>query len=166
VHKSYSVPAKQRRTVSVNQAIGPDKDVSVSLHSDDGFVAERPMYFNYHGAWDGGHDVIGASPTTTALFAEGYTGAGFEEWLCIQNAGTPEAYITVTYYPEGGAPITRAHVVAPGSRYTIDVNADAGANQSISARVDSDQPVLVERPMYFNFQGKWTGGHDVAGYTP
>jgi hypothetical protein len=26
--------------------------------------------------------------------------------------------------------------------------------------------VIVERPMYFNFQGKWTGGHDVVGYVP
>ncbi len=29
----------------------------------------------------------------------------------------------------------------------------------------SDQPVIVERPMYFNFIGL-TGGHDVVGYTP
>jgi len=24
--------------------------------------------------------------------------------------------------------------------------------------------VLVERPMYFSFQGQWTGGHNVAGF--
>jgi hypothetical protein len=26
--------------------------------------------------------------------------------------------------------------------------------------------VLVERPMYFNFNGQWTGGHDVVGFEP
>jgi len=38
-------------------------------------ITERPMYFNYKGAWTGGHDVVGAlAPDTTWYFAEGYTG--------------------------------------------------------------------------------------------
>jgi hypothetical protein len=98
------------------------------------------------------------------LFAEGYTGANFEEWLCIQNANASSATVTVTYYPEGAAPIARSHAVPANSRYTIDVNTDAGPGLSISARVTSDRAVMVERPMYFNYQGQWTGGHDVAGY--
>jgi len=165
VKKSYSVPAAERLTVSVNRELGPDKDVSVKLTSAGTFVAERPMYFNYHDAWNGGHDVIGALPAAGALFAEGYTGPGFEEWLCIQNSAAAAAHVTVTYYPEGGAPIARQHTVAANSRYTIDVNRDAGPGLSISAKVTSDVPVMTERPMYFDFQGKWTGGHDVAGYT-
>jgi hypothetical protein len=47
----------------------------------------------------------------------------------------------------------------------VNVNDDAGANQDISAEVSSDQPIIVERPMYFDYQG-WTGGHDVVGYMP
>jgi hypothetical protein len=164
VHKTYHVAAKQRLTVSVNQAVGANKDVSVVLSSDDAFIAERPMYFMYHGAWDGGHDVIGASAARDMLFAEGYTGANFEEWMCIQNANDAAANVTVTYYPEGAAPITKSHAVAANSRYTIDVNSDAGPGLSIAARVVSDRAVMVERPMYFAYQGQWTGGHDVAGY--
>ena len=162
--KTYSVPARERLTVSVNREVGPDKDVSVKLTSAGGFVAERPMYFDYHGAWDGGHDVIGAQPAAGALFAEGYTGDNFAEWLCLQNSGAKAAHVTVTYYPEGGSPIAKQHVVGANSRYTIDVNGDAGGGLSIAAKVTSDVPVMVERPMYFDFQGKWTGGHDVAGY--
>ncbi|MHB8896417.1 MAG: hypothetical protein ACYC99_14725 [Candidatus Geothermincolia bacterium] len=164
VNKTYHVAAKQRLTVSVNQAVGPEKDVSVKLTSDDNFIAERPMYFMYHGVWDGGHDVIGTTPHQNVLFAEGYTGTNFEEWLCVQNANAAEAHLTVTYYPEGATEIVKTHTVAANSRYTIDVNKDAGPGLSIAAKVESDQPVLVERPMYFNFQGQWTGGHDVAGY--
>jgi hypothetical protein len=26
------------------------------------FMVGRPMYFNYGGAWDGGHDVVGITP--------------------------------------------------------------------------------------------------------
>jgi hypothetical protein len=166
VTRTYPVPAKQRLTVSVNQAVGAEKDVSVRLTSADEFIAERPMYFMYHGAWDGGHDVIGGAPSTTALFAESYTGPGFEEWLCLQNAGSSAAGVTVTYYPEGAASIVKHHTVAANSRYTMDVNSDAGAGLSISAKVTSDRPLMVERPMYFCFQGKWTGGHDVAGFAP
>ena len=164
LHKTYAVPARERVTVSVNREVGPDKDVSVKLASAGTFVAERPMYFNYHDAWDGGHDVVGAQPAAVALFAEGYTGENFAEWLCIQNSGAKAAHVAVTYYPEGGAPVTRQHVVAANSRYTIDVNSDAGPGLSISAKVAADVPVMVERPMYFDFRGEWTGGHDVAGY--
>ena len=166
IGKSYTVPAKERLTVSVNQEIGIDKDTSVHLTSTSPFIAERPMYFDYHDIYPGGHDVLGAKASaTTWFFAEGYTGPNFEEWLCIQNTGATNANLTITYYPEGGeAPIVTNHTVSGDSRETINVNTDAGANLSISARVVSDQPVIVERPMYFNFNGVWPGGHDVVGY--
>jgi hypothetical protein len=166
VQKIYHVAPKQRLTISVNKAVGAEKDVSVKLNSSGTFIAERPMYFMYHGAWDGGHDVIGSTPGASALFAEGYTGPNFNEWLCIQNAGSAPANVTVTYFPEGAAPIVKHHSVAGNSRYTIDVNGDAGSGLSISAKVESDHEVLVERPMYFDYGPGWTGGHDVAGYTP
>ncbi len=64
----------------------PGQDVSMRIHSSQGIIAERPMYFNYQGAWTGGHDVVGATaPQRQWLFAEGYTGDGFDEWLCLQN---------------------------------------------------------------------------------
>ena len=175
VEKDYVVEAGKRSTVLVNSdavGVGTEKDVSVLLTCPSLFLAERPMYFDYRGlgnwGWTGGHCVIGAvSPGKTWFFAEGYTGSGFEEWLCIQNPGAAAAAVTITYYPEGGgAPILRDHAVAANSRYTVPVNADAGSGLSISAKVASDQPIIVERPMYFNFQGKWTGGHDVVGSTP
>jgi hypothetical protein len=56
--------------------------------------------------------------------------------------------------------------VSANSRLTVNVNQDAGANQDISAKVSSDQPIITERPMYFNYQGVWTGGHDVVGFVP
>jgi hypothetical protein len=170
IHRSYSIPAHQRLTVSVNREIGPNKDCSMSLASSSDFIAERPMYFDYKPGeknWDGGHDVIGASAAaTTWYFAEGYTGNGFDEWLCLQNPASEKATVTITYYPESGTPISRQHVVTPNSRMTVDVNTEAGANLSMSARVTSDKPVIAERPMYFACQGAWTGGHDVIGLAP
>ena len=167
---TYEIPAKQRLTVPVNLAVGPEKDVSVSLTSEDRFIAERPLYFSYQGTgnygWAGGHDVLGAnSPGTDWFFAEGYTGYGFEEWLCIQNPGTDTAEVQVTYYSESGTAIGHLHEIPPGSRYTILVNQEAGPDISLSVGVTSDYPVIAERPMYFNRAG-WPGGHCVVGYNP
>ncbi|MEW6554175.1 MAG: hypothetical protein AB1384_07820 [Actinomycetota bacterium] len=170
VNKSYTVPANARRTVYVNgpEGVGNNMNVSVHLTSADVFLAERPMYFNYRSMWTGGHCVIGSRFLRTDwFFAEGYTGSGFDEYLCIQNPNPTAANVTITYYPEGGGtPIIRPHPpIAANSRYTVGVNSDARANLSLSAKVVSDQPVVVERPMYFDFFG-WTGGHDVVGYAP
>jgi Tol biopolymer transport system component len=173
IDKEIVVDPARRSTIYVPNDVGTGKDVSVILKCQTPFLAERPMYFNYQGTnswgWTGGHCVIGAtSPAQDWFFAEGYTGGGFEEWLCIQNPYGTAANVTITYYPEGGgAPIVKPQPPIPGdSRYTVPVNSDAGQNLSICAEVSSDQGVICERPMYFNFQGKWTGGHDVVGYTP
>ncbi len=172
VAREYQVPAGYRSTINVADEVGDGQDVSVYLSSSSDFLAERPMYFDYQGTgswgWTGGHCVIGAvSAGTTWFFAEGYTGAGFEEWLCIQNPGNQEAVVVITYLPEGGAlPVTRSHTVPASSRYTVYVNSDAGEGMSISSMLVSDQPVIVERPMYFNYNGVWTGGSDVVGFMP
>ena len=172
VDMDYPVPPARRSTIYVPLQVGTDQDVSVRLTSTQLFLAERPMYFSYQGmeawGWTGGHCVIGATASANDwFFAEGYTGSGFEEWLCVQNPGTIDATLNVTYYPEQGAdPVVREHTVAANSRYTIPVNVDAGADISISTAVSASQPVICERPMYFNYNGVWNGGHDVLGFIP
>jgi streptogramin lyase len=164
ISKTYTVPAKQRLTVLVNSEIGGNKDNSVQLTSDSLFIAERPMYFDYNG-WTGGHDVLGAnSPATTWSFAEGTTRDNFNEWLCLQNPGGNDAHAVITYYTTSGQAIKKTRTVEANSRLTVNVNESAGANLDISAKVTSDRPIIVERPMYFNYNG-WTGGHDVVGLT-
>jgi len=167
VSKTYTVPAQQRLTVPVNKEIGQDKDCSVHLNSTSAFIAERPMYFSYHAyAWTGGHDVLGVHSTaSTWFFAEGTTRTNFEEWLCLQNPGNSDAHTTVTYYTTSGQAINKSWTVKANTRLTVSANTDVGANQDISAKVSSDKPIIVERPMYFDYNG-WTGGHDVVGFTP
>jgi len=166
VSKSYTVPAQQRLTVSVNGEIGANKDCSVFLHSTSDFIAERPMYFNYHNAWTGGHDVLGTNNSATNwFFAEGTTRTNFEEWLCLQNPGNSDAHTTITYYTTTGQVINKSWTVKANTRVTVSANRDVGANQDISSKVSSDKPIIVERPMYFDYNG-WTGGHDVVGFVP
>jgi len=167
----FSIPAGTRKTIYVPDEVGENRDVSVKLTSDSLFLAERPMYFRYSGtgghAWTGGHCVIGASFRRNDLFfAEGYTGPGFEEWLCVQNPGANTAHVRITYFTqEAGALPPREEDIAAGSRRTFNVNEHAGEGYQLSCRLEvlSGPFIVVERPMYFNFQG-WTGGHDVVGY--
>ncbi len=103
------------------------------------------------------------APQTAWYFAEGYTGDGFQEYLCLGNSGTAPAGARITFlFPDGGS---QEHYVTVGakSRATVDVNASVGKGREVSAKVLTTDSVVVERPMYFDYEGKWTGGHDVVG---
>ena len=161
VEKNYTVNPHSRVTANVNADVGPDQDVSAKVHSDQTIAAERPMYFNYHGVWTGGHDVVGVTaPSQSWYFAEGTTRNGFDEWLCIQNPGEKQANVAISY----STGTVKKYPVASHSRYTVNVNADVGADKDVSTSITSDQPVIAERPMYFNYNGM-TGGSDVVGGT-
>ncbi|RJX22792.1 MAG: hypothetical protein C4575_00665 [Desulforudis sp.] len=150
IRKSYSVAAWQRFTISVNREIGPDQDVSVKVTSDQNIVVERPMYFMYQGVWDGGHNTMAVNSASTEwYFAEGCTRAGFNQWLCIQNPGEELATVDITYMTEDGTQIVKQAIVQPHSRHTINANVDVAREHDVSTKLTSDQPIIVERPMYF-----------------
>ncbi len=177
--RHHEVPGETRYTVFCNSDLGDvdPSEISLKMESTQPILAERPMYFDYAGfvehSWTGGHDVMGSDGIATDwYFAEGYTGADFDEWLTIENPNAADAHIQITYYTrDAGALPVRNHTVPANSRYTIYVNTDAGANLELSTSVHStDQPVLCERPMYFDYHGLsgyyWGGGHDVVGFAP
>lgn len=89
----------------------------------------------------------------------------FQEWLTLQNPGSVDATVTITYFvQDGGAEGPRTLSVPAGTRKTVYVNENAGPDLQFSAQVVSDQPIVAERPMYFDYNGVWTGGHDVVGH--
>jgi hypothetical protein len=172
VSRSYNLPGSSRTTLRVNDEVGPNLNVSMHLHAGSPIIAERPMYFLYNGSVagvTGGHDVMGAtSPRSTFYFAEGYTGAGFDEYLTMMNVDPIlTSNVNVTYFFSSGTSKLVPHSVGPHSRLTVLVNSamEAGPNQNVSTlvQVASGPSIVAERPMYFNYQGKWTGGHVVIG---
>ena len=170
VPATYDLAPNTRRTVFVPHEVGEDRDVSVHLVSESDFLAERPTYFSYSYmdlSSQGGHCVIGAtSPATGWFLAEGCTRSGFNQWICLQNAGTEDAMVQITYYTqEAGALAPKELVVPAGTRRTVMVNNDAGSGYQLSCGLSSDKAIVVERPMYF-VCGGCPGGHDVVGYTP
>jgi len=172
VQAAYEVPANYRRTIYVPSEVGTEKDVSVLLTCAEDFLAERPMYFDYSFVdltAQGGHCVIGSpAPAGNWFLAEGYTGEGFNQWICLQNPGDTEAMVEITYYTQEAGALPAVTVPVPArTRSTIMVNDSAGADYQLSTgiRVTSGPNIVVERPMYFNFS-IWEGGHDVVGYSP
>ena len=165
------VPAESRLTVFINADVGADKEVSIELESDQSIVAERPMYFTYNGAWQGGHDAMGApSPSATWYFAEGYTGAGFDEWICVLNPGNTQADLTFRFQTqEEGEQVKTGLAVPARSRRSFRVNDVLGADLQNSLELEASAPVVAERPMYFDYYGTrghhWQGGHCVSGVT-
>jgi lysophospholipase L1-like esterase len=191
VVKGLTAPANSRYTVAVHderEGVGRNGirgwEVSAKVESTNGvgIVAERPMYFTYNGATisnvTGGHNVMGVNePRASWLFAEGYTGPGFDEYLTIQNPNATDAAVAITYFLDGAPPVTRSLVVPASSRRTVTVHASASAanpggygrtapGQGIAAHVATTNPggIVAERPMYFRYGAAGVpGGHVVLG---
>jgi hypothetical protein len=184
VVKTLTAPANRRTTVAVHASalgVGRGQDVSAKVESTNGvgLVVERPMYFYYLGIVGEGHNALGATaPRTIWLFAEGYTGPGFDEYLTIQNPSASAASVRLTYYLASGGPIVKTITAPANARTTVFVNdsaSGAGASQIVSTKVESTNGVglVVERPMYFLYDIAYGarsyrigGAHNVMGYAP
>jgi hypothetical protein len=94
--------------------------------------------------------------------AEGYTGAGFETFILIQNPNDTETAVDLTYMLDSGSTLTRHHTVPAHARFTIAAQdpAEVGPDQAFSTRIDASLPVIVERSMYFP-----SGGHNTIALT-
>ncbi len=169
----FEVPAQSRLTLDVNAMVGAGQDVSIMCEGGSSYVAERPMYFDYTGAgehWTGGHDVVGASaPRTAWYFAEGYTGPGFDEWICVLNPGDGDVDLTFRFQTQAEEIVVGGKSVPAHSRETFKANdLLEGKTYETSLKLVASEPVVAERPMYFDYLGAgaprhWSGGHCVMG---
>jgi thermitase len=162
--RSVTLPARSRTTVNVHEpqsagnpgglgrlTVGHGTSVVTTVDA----VVERPMYFTYNGAITGGHDALGANaPGLVWYFAEGYTGAGFDEYLTIMNPNASDATVTMTYYLSDGTTQQKVVTALANSRYTVKVHETTdgvGRDKEVSAKVESTVPIVVERPIYFRY---------------
>lgn len=97
-------------------------------------------------------------PGRTWYLAEGSTWPDSQEWVCIQNPNRASATVSVKYMFQYCVTRRQAVRLPAHSRCTIDVNSFAGPCKDVSARLDSNVPVVAGRPMYFDFRGRGGGG--------
>ena len=178
--QAFTVPASSRYTVKVSDFLGVGDDTAhdfsaaVECTNELAVIAERPMYFDYQGYsslnWTGGDDVVGEhDPSTTYYFAEGTCRPDFDPYLTIQNPGSDTANVKITYMLGNGVTMEQDMALAPHSRSTVrvedflGVGDDAAHDFSAKVACTNKKEIIAERPMYFNYNGVWTGGHDVIG---
>jgi hypothetical protein len=176
IERSYSVPARTRVNVWVNQE-GSElaaTDVSAVVTSAGGvpIVVERAMYFDRAGRlFDAGHESAGiTAPALEWFLAEGATGPYFDEFVLLANPGDSAAEVTAQFLMPSGATLTRDYTVAPRSRFTVWVDHQAPelASTAVSVRVTvtNGVPVIVERAMWWPGDvGTWHEAHNSAGAT-
>ncbi len=171
------VPPRARGTVHPADVLGVGDDAahdfSTKVECTNGrtIVAERSMYFNYNGVWNGGHDVVGAvSSALVYYFAEGTARPNFVPYFTIGNLGGSAASVKVTYMKDDGTQKTQNLTVPKDGRGTavpasVMGSGDLGHDFSTKVESTNGQPIVAERPMYFNYNGVWSDGHDVVGVT-
>jgi len=109
-------------------------------------------------AW--AHDSIGApAPATEWYLPEGSTSGGDETWVLVQNPGDSNASIQITYITSSQKK-TITDSIPADSRKTYNAAAAFPDNPGVSAKVESDTPVVAEKSVYGNNRA-W--GHDSIG---
>lgn len=149
VNGDLYIPPSQSTGISVSTIATVNSGVTPAC---SGVMIERPMYFSYHGV-NSGSDVVGATHLgTTFYFGDVPSGSGYTSYLTILNPpGGQPATVTATYYVGGQSVGTSQSVtVAPGTRGTIAPSVAALPSSHVAAIITSTQPVMVERPDYFN----------------
>ncbi|MDD5748064.1 MAG: malectin domain-containing carbohydrate-binding protein [Actinomycetota bacterium] len=145
--RAYVIAAKSRFTIRVDSIL-PYAEVSTKIESDQKICAERAMYFSGRKA---GHDSIGVSqPSLNWYLAEGYTGEDFDEYVLLQNPGENESNTTVTFMTSKAKTVQEKYKIGAHSRFTIHVD-DILPNHEVSTRVESSEPIIVERAQYLKY---------------
>jgi uncharacterized delta-60 repeat protein len=165
-----TVPANARVTVYTNDVAGLRGNAfSTTITSSIPITVERAMYFgNAVRLFNGGHGSAAVeAPATSWFVAEGRTGPFFDVYLLLANPGTVAANVTIRFLKPGGVVVTQTRTLNPTSRTTIHVDSVPGlADTDVSASITSDQPIIVERAMYWPDPfTNWYEAHNSAGVT-
>ncbi len=164
-----SVAPLSRFTVDVLNEVGDNLNVSAILRSNLPVVVERSAYFIYgigsETEREGGETGIGATELSSSyLFAEGCTSRDFETYYTILNPQRNECDVRIEFMTQSGKVVVRDYKIPPCSRYTIRLNEVVPDEMGVSGFIKANNPIAVERPMYFNFGGDIRGGHIGSGY--
>lgn len=165
--KTVTVAANSRFTVvgaeDSTYGIGVGKTFSTTIQSTQPIIVERAMYWLNGDNTLAGHDSPGVTGAALAWnLAEGFTGAGFDTRILIQNPNSKAAHVTITYMKQGGGTVTKTVTILAHARFTI-IGSEGdkygiGPDLAFSTHIESDRPIIVERAMYFP-----GGGHGTTG---
>jgi hypothetical protein len=169
--RTYTLSPSSRTTIHVN-AVDPllaDSDVSGEIVSAAPIIVERAMYAGRRGQpFAIGTASMGVTaPATSWFLAEGATGAFFDTYVVMANPGAEPATVDTRFDKPDGSSVVRTDTIPPSSRFSIFVDAVPGLEAtSVSTRVTSTAPIIVERAMYWpDGFFEYYEGHSSPGVT-
>jgi hypothetical protein len=116
--------------------------------------------------WNGGEAALGnPAPSTQYYLAEGTTIINFDTWYTLAGPREDKGCKVVIEEVFGDGSVHSAEYwTNPHSRLTVNVNDAVSRQADVSSLITPSFPIIVERPMYSNYHGAITGGHNVNGY--
>jgi hypothetical protein len=164
-----TVPAKSRLTVNIEVEMPglPAGPVATQVLSSLPVVAERAQYWPLTpDRWLEAHNSFGVTePAMKWGLAEGRAGGAeqYQTFILLANPGEEPATVTLTFLGDGAspAPANRTIVVPAERRVTVPVEAPEPSSTltTFGALLVADQPIVVERAMYWNAGGQlWAAG--------
>jgi autotransporter-associated beta strand protein len=169
VVKKKMVPARGRITVNVELEDPALADGAVATQVTSfrsTLIVERAQYWPFTpDQWYESHGSFGVTaPGTHWGLAEGRVGGpeSYQTFLLLANPGMTEAEATVLFLRENGAPFIAKKITVPAqTRVNLSVGGDVPelSNERFGASITSDQPIVVERAMFWDANGQfWAAG--------
>jgi hypothetical protein len=131
---------------------------ALAITSSEPIIAERSMYWDRSvGEWYEAHNSFGVNePGMKWGLAEGRAGTtrGFRTYILIGNTTDEESQVKLTFLQtdEDATSLIKNYIIAPNSRYTIDVTGEFPQlnDQEFGAllEVTAGSPIIVERSLY------------------
>jgi photosystem II stability/assembly factor-like uncharacterized protein len=156
---SVEVPPGARRSINVAETLPNEWQVSTRVDCDQPIVAERAMYWSTPAMYrTSAHTSIGTAHTAMRWYlAEGSTGSdsrgSFETWVLVENPEDHVASVNIFYQTDSGQVNGPSFELQPHSRRTLNVASTVPDRFSVSTAVESSNPVVVERAIYWNTAG-------------
>jgi hypothetical protein len=142
--------------------------VSTTVTATQPILVERSQYWpDPSPLWQEAHNSFGVVATGTRwAFADGRVGGANQAQtnIMVANPGATAANITVTFLREGGAaPVTKTYIVPPARRFNVRTGPGTPVpelvDEPFGGLITSDQPIAVEKALYWNAIGQiWAAG--------
>jgi YVTN family beta-propeller protein len=166
--QEYALEPQSRKTIGASDHPElRDREFGAVIVFDQPGMAERAMYFGAQPLWVGGHASAGVvGPSTQWFLAEGATGTYFTTFVLLANPTDVDAHATVTYLPASGASVAVPVTIPAGRRVTYNIAEQDPSlrDAAVATRVESDQPLIVERAQYWpGTPDGWQEAHNSFG---
>jgi autotransporter-associated beta strand protein len=168
VEKKKIVPARGRITVNIEAEDPSLADAAVATQVTSfipRLIVERAQYWpSTPDQWHESHNSFGVTaPGTHWGLAEGRAGGAesYQTYVLLANPGATDAEATVLFQRESGAPVSKKIAVPARTRVNLSVGSEVPelANERFGASITSDQPIVVERAMFWDANGQfWAAG--------